>query len=367
VEVSRSWFIDAWAVRDGVAFASRRFDNSVDATNTIFMSVPALEPIPVGRITTALGATRGCFQAGLFGTDGHEIAFDDLNQIRELIRRGYLASGIGPGGAAAPAPVGPLPEPGGIGGAYYETAISRDVELAGSRWLDEGGEAATSLASAFSVSHQLHRVGQLVKAFAEATIVEWERAVESGLATDSPDGRRDRYRAMGGLYDWYATLASRGVWNNVPEMARFIDINQLPFGHHIYYRFAEFDFIFGMPRRTYSDHELLTMAPCPLRSNWDHRIRRLSDKVFLALSDASYFESNPHVAELAPALLASLVSVRAMTNVVLGVEAGIEFDDRLRDSLAWLSRELPSVELPTMAEMFLQKYIWSMLDQAQDA
>ena len=367
MEVRGSWFIDAWAVRDGVAFASRRTEGSIDATNTVFMSVPALEPIPVGRITTALGATRGSFQAGLYGTDGHEIGFDDLSQIRELIRRAYLASGIGPGGAAAPAPIGPLPEPGGAGGACYEAAVSAN-ELADLRWFDEGDNAATSLLSAFS--DRLGQVSQLVKAFAEATIVEWERAVESGPAADHPDGRRERYRAMGGLYEWYATLASLGIWSHLDEMASFVFDNDLHFAERITNRFGYFSpffgSVFGGPSRNYSDQELLTMAPCPLRLSWDPRIRRLSDKVFLALADAHYFQLNAQVAELVPALLASLVSVRGTRNVMVRFEAGLEFEDGLRDALGWLARELPSVQLPTLAETLLEAYAWSGLDPPQE-
>jgi hypothetical protein len=107
------WHIDAWAVRDGAAFASRREFNSREAENTVFIAVPDLEPVPVGRLATALSATRRSFQAGLWNENGVEIAFESLEQIAELVRRAFLASGLGFGGSAAPLPGGERPAPGG--------------------------------------------------------------------------------------------------------------------------------------------------------------------------------------------------------------------------------------------------------------
>ncbi|MGZ4676447.1 MAG: hypothetical protein ACXV8Y_07955, partial [Acidimicrobiia bacterium] len=87
-----AWYIDAWAVYDGMAFASFRQPGRVDATNTIFMSVPDLEPIPVGRISTALSATNRGFQRGLGDSEGNEIAFGSLAEIRIMVERAYTMS-----------------------------------------------------------------------------------------------------------------------------------------------------------------------------------------------------------------------------------------------------------------------------------
>ena len=92
----RTWYVDTWSVLDGRLFASVRPPESIQATSTVFLAVPDLEPIPVGRISTALHACRAGFQEGLRGTDGAEIPFRNLAEIRALVRRGYLGGGLGP-------------------------------------------------------------------------------------------------------------------------------------------------------------------------------------------------------------------------------------------------------------------------------
>jgi hypothetical protein len=358
VEVTRSWFIDAWAVRDGVAFASLRSEHDIDAVNTVFLSVPALEPIPVGRISTALRATRGSFQAGFRDAENHEIAFDNLTQIRELIRRGYLASGIGPGGVAAVAPVGPPPEPGGPGGAHYEYAIS-DMELARHRWVGGDGPAA-SLTQV--VLGQLGQVARMVMAFAEATVVEWEHALRRRPDGDGPEERRSLYQGMRGLHDWYWALVSRGIWRDLDELDAFASSYQLPLGRQLSGRAQGRRFVFGERQWDRSEQELLTMAPCPLLRDGDQRPRRLSDRLFLAMTDSDYFWDNRDYVELAPIALMAMLSAPADRYVPAGVEPEIEFQDRLRDSLEWLARELPSVRLPEAAEQLLNEYAQNMLE-----
>jgi hypothetical protein len=107
------WFIDAWAVHDGRVFASLRRPDSIDATVTVFLSVPDLEPVPVGRISTALRGTRSGFQEGLRDAQGAEIPFETLTQVRDLVRRAYLAAGLGPGAPGAAG--GPLLRPDDVG------------------------------------------------------------------------------------------------------------------------------------------------------------------------------------------------------------------------------------------------------------
>jgi len=136
VEVTM-WRFDAWAVRDGLAFVSDRNGEALEARGTVFMSVPDLEPVPVGRISTALRATRANFQDGFRNNLDEEFAFETLEQVQEVIRRGYLASGLGPAAAAveggeeppAGGPFGhdyePLPhsEPPNSGSEHYENSV----------------------------------------------------------------------------------------------------------------------------------------------------------------------------------------------------------------------------------------------------
>ena len=95
-EVAMPWLVDAWAVQDGRIFVVGAASGSIDAQATVFLAVPTLEPVPVGRISTALRATRNGFQEGFRDDDGNEIEFQTLAQIREMARRAYLATGLGP-------------------------------------------------------------------------------------------------------------------------------------------------------------------------------------------------------------------------------------------------------------------------------
>lgn len=103
------WYIDAWDVPGGVAFASRReletgsgrADEHVSAT--VHLAAPYFEPTSVASRATALSATRGAFQWGFFGPDGEEVGFDTLAELREAVRRAYIAS-------AGPDIMPPVPE-----------------------------------------------------------------------------------------------------------------------------------------------------------------------------------------------------------------------------------------------------------------
>ena len=115
----QQWFIDAWAVLDGYAFASLRAPDSIDAEVTLFVSPPYFEPEPVASLATALAATRGHFQDRFLDEDGREIAFPTLAQLIETIRRAYRAGGLDlDGGAALPGVPTPR-EPGRAAGAAH--------------------------------------------------------------------------------------------------------------------------------------------------------------------------------------------------------------------------------------------------------
>ena len=118
-EERQPWFIDAWAVHDGKLFASRRRPNSMSADVTVFMTVPDLEPIPIGRLSTAMRATRSGFQEGFRDAEGEEVPFQTLAQVQEFARRAFLGSGLGPGSPGAAFGVNPQPPAdAGPGSAY---------------------------------------------------------------------------------------------------------------------------------------------------------------------------------------------------------------------------------------------------------
>jgi len=362
VEVRR-WYIDAWAVRDGAAFASFRSEDTIeDAGNTVFLSVPALEPIPVGRISTALRATRGCFQAGFHDDDeGREVAFDDLDQVAELVRRGYLASGIGPGGAALPAWLGPSPEDDDAGTAAAEH-LARAVREAG---LEDGGfvgivRGKTDL-DELVVPYGLIGLGPVVQAFAEATLIAWE-----GLLARGPravvDERRWRQRHQRDLAAWYTALLTSGVWDHPGQTEEFLSTQWCPFGHALMRRGYAFTMPAALPRR--DPHALLSAAPCPRWVSWPRQLTRITDLVLLALVVPDHV-LGPHSAlvDLVPALLATLVSLPDPD--ALGIpELDPPITDERRLMQAWehLWRNLPLVTLPPVAEGLVDRYAWSMLD-----
>jgi hypothetical protein len=96
-----TWFVDAWSVLDGIAFASLRDARQWDeekltpSTTTVIIGPPDWRAVSIARITTALRATRGPFQESVFDENDEEMPFASLDDIRDVVRRSYLAGGIG--------------------------------------------------------------------------------------------------------------------------------------------------------------------------------------------------------------------------------------------------------------------------------
>ena len=121
------WFIDAWAVLDGYAFASLRHPRSIKAEVVFFVAPPYFEPEPVASLATALAATRGHFQEGFRDAEGAEIEFATLDQVIETIRRGYRAGGLDlDGGGATVGPLAPPLEPAGGAGFIHPSELVDD-------------------------------------------------------------------------------------------------------------------------------------------------------------------------------------------------------------------------------------------------
>jgi hypothetical protein len=106
------WFIDAWSVLDGYAFASLRPPASLDADATFFLAPPYFEPEPVATLATALAATRGHFQEGFRDQDG-EVPFRTIDHVIEAVRRAYRAGGLDVDGTTPPPAPLPRELPGG--------------------------------------------------------------------------------------------------------------------------------------------------------------------------------------------------------------------------------------------------------------
>lgn len=123
------WYVESWFVTDGLAFASERTDAGT-IVNVVFLAPPYWSPVAVANVSTAWAAHRASFQHGFFDAEGeNEIGFASLAEIREVLRRAYLASGYGTfptgedgeGGEIAPLPGGD----GGEGGGGFDEVAAR--------------------------------------------------------------------------------------------------------------------------------------------------------------------------------------------------------------------------------------------------
>jgi hypothetical protein len=136
-----AWFVEALQPADGLAFISQESAEGVER-QFFFIGPPYHQPLPVRDFSTALWATRGTFQEGLFlrgkpvdpgqrgGMDthlpsgNHELLFQTIEQIIEFVRRLFIAYGFDmgdPSGAPALRPHTPplLPAPKGMAQAIH--------------------------------------------------------------------------------------------------------------------------------------------------------------------------------------------------------------------------------------------------------
>jgi hypothetical protein len=348
------WYIDSWAVIDGLGFASQRHADAIDASATVFLSVPDLEPVPVGRISSALRAQRNNFQDGFRDRDGNEIGFDELDQIRDLIRRAYFGGGLGP----TPAPVEPTPiDPflregeelteeaalkleAGRPEEHYQRALAR-VPTRSKIRADYGDLQYPSrrrpLLESLFQSPDLRDFFPCLQAFGEATVMEIGRRRKPSAA--SPDGSLPR--------QWLTTLWRTGLWDEIPEL--WTSDGRLAF------------MAYAFPAR----NRPLFRVPCPLLPSWDPHIHTLHHKLLLPLTLRHYFDVNRDLAEFIPLLFCGMVI--AGNSAVDGPPA-----PRFRDShrsrllgraLLWLTTELPSIEQPDGVEEYLTEFAIGQLHQ----
>lgn len=373
------WYFDSWAVKDGLAFASERTAEQITSASTVFLSVPDLEPVPIGRISTALRATRSNFQDGFRNQEGDEVGFDNLDQVREVIRRAYLASGLGPVGVAEVPPpedpflrdyevVPPVPTPPPYpGGDYYEHRLH---EIPRTPWNDTDFSYLRDPKTRLTLLHEIHQQGganylhPYIQAFGEATVIECARRFAWRL--NQPEER--------GLFQqWANLLIGVGLWDSFEDFAAFVSRTGL--SDVLTFLLSDWHFPWtwrygGLWRERREDPgagRLLFKIPSPLRSSWSTGIRVLSDKLLLALTDRDYFAVNHEMPEFIPALFCSMVIV-ASTSSWSGNHQMVHLERHrfIGRALRWLSHELPAIELPPAVEMELSKYAWRQIGEGTE-
>jgi hypothetical protein len=303
-----SWYIDAWAVHDGRVFASRRLPSSEpqyvqSAGSTVFMSVPDLQAVPVGRISTALRATRSGFQEGFRDAEATEIAFESLAQVRDLVRRAYLAAGLGPGSPGATA--GPIPGPDvvddGPGGRYLDDHEDRQLSPI---FYDGWPPDATLDIAGFEIA---------VEDLAFASIIDWVWRLNLGFS-DSPEVER-------AYIGWIAALARSGVFRD-RELSvnpsflfhRLAEIVDEPWMRHTAARLIEFAppglGALDLAAGTYWTRGHLAVVPLPRSHHWDRRLRRMIEMYLLPMVRRTFWNQPIFAADIAPLVLVEMVQSR---------------------------------------------------------
>jgi hypothetical protein len=345
---AKPWYVDAWAVHDGKVFASRRPPESIDADVTVFMSVPDLEPVPVGRISTALRATRSGFQEGLRTGDGEavEVPFESLGQIRELVRRAYLAAGLGPGSPGATGGPLPRPETGPDGSGPGRAFLEREADLVPGGWTGvDGPEPPAGL-------------DQAVRLIVAATVLAWD----PHLATDNPEEIR-------GLVGWIAALRRSGLLESYADHRRSV----VPAGlfdladefhaehlaralHVVRDSWTDSPWALDEPISGYWSRGHLASVPLSAAPGWNPAVRRLADMQMIPLVDVRFWMSMRPVRalDIAPLVLVHAVRQPPRTGRLPGEPSPAEAAYRRAwPAMAWYRGGL----LPAAAEEELALFI----------
>lgn len=360
--VTNQWFVDAWAVRDGLAFASYRGRDDIrGAERSVFIAVPNLDAIPVGRASTALWATRANFQDGFVSREtGDEIGFGTLEEVKELVRRGYLAGGIGPGPGAGGEQAPPSPEPvPNAGDALLETGMQ---ELADRQSWFEGSKDIGELVNRVIWFSELSRgpaiddLFEHLRVFAEASLAKWAEEIRQNPLFRAP---------IDDFVRWLYTLHACAVWRSPRELDGALERIGTPSFLSELDLWAHRPFLFGAwPVLTAlnADEQIIFRVPCPRMPKWHPRIERLSDKLLLATSTIDYFDMNSQLVEFIPSLLAAMATVShaSVQSAHLVPDARRQL---LKAALEWLSSQMPQLRLPPDAEYLLTDFAWSELNR----
>lgn len=344
--MTSSWFVDAWAVFDGFLFASERRRNSIDAKRTIFVAPPEFEPMPIGKISTALRATRNSFQVGFRTPNGEEIEFSSISQIVELARRAYLASGLGHepiGGLMGPAPQRPN-EPSGAAFVPSDPEPDRYHPVILEEWRDTG---------ALRPFVECLIEGKPSEAFGGVSAETFE--VQCGKKLNEfAAGIARRLEKAAPRYDWSAQELLSGA-----HLAYFLERCELLDVYHLAPSLPS-PHLFLEARRDsqlFSVQRTLASIPLPHVPEWTS-VQTLSDKLLLALSSAHYFSKSHN--DFVPAVFCAMLVGSSPTGGVWPWTR--DRRDTLSAALRWLSENVAQTALPDEAESALYDFAWDRLN-----
>jgi hypothetical protein len=343
---SPRWYIDAWAVFDGYAFASLREAGSIQADVTCFVAPPYFEPEPVATLATALGATRGCFQDRLLDSNGEEMPFDSLEQVVETVRRMYRAGGVDLGGPAPAVPAPARPRPWAPGETKPAELVNVDMRRAWQKVQQaHGHDVETAWRSVIRQA-----LSQFLTKFMGAAVVE-------ALTTVTDDGARRGLRGQA-VIGWMATASALGldlIYDH--EQHEVVSVRRgekegfswpAPQPREVMGPLVEAGILARLAKNS-DDAALPFSVPLPAAFQEHTRlayapIRNLGQVLCAASADVYYLRSIKNVEEAIPLIVLALLQVRGSTPSVgfpplpETPEADIIVDAAAR----WLTRALPS-------------------------
>ena len=328
------WYVESWSVTDGLAFASERTDDGT-VVNVVFLAPPYWSPVAVANVSTAWAAHRASFQRGFFDAEGeNEIAFVSLAEIREVMRRAYLASGYGTfptGEGGEGGEIAPLPEGGGGegGGGFGEVA--------------EQLSSVVNAHSRHALAHSLQTFYRHEAASSEMpdTLLRYVYAQVEQAARRAETGGKPERHFLGAL-----TRASFNAFGD------YVDRPPYPWR-------------WWMMHRTNPSSVLMMIFRMPIQRH-NGRVETLGDHLALAASSREYLRSIRRPADLLPLFLGAVFICAGYDDAPW--YRGPIRQDVIDDACRWLAANVPGVirgDHPASAP--LERFVTTMREEGPAA
>jgi hypothetical protein len=327
------WYMESWSVTDGLAFASERTEDGT-VVNVVFLAPPYWSPVAVANVSTAWAAHRASFQRGFFDAEGeNEIAFASLAEIREALRRAYLASGYGTfpsgeggeGGEIAPLPGGD----GGEGGGRFNEIAERLSSVVDA---DSRQALADSLQTFYRREAASSEMPASLARYVSSQTQQAARLAEMG-------GKAERH--------FFAALTRASVY---------------VLGDYSYE--PPYPWWWWTMHRTNPSSILTMIFRMPIRRH-NGRVEMLGDHLALAASSRAYLSSIRRPADLLPLFLGALFISAANDVPWYGVPLR---QDMVDEACRWLAANVPGVirdDHPASA--LLEQFVITMRDEGPAA